>query len=250
MRESPPKVITIPAKSEPQKQETKRQLRVAAYCRVSTDEEEQLTSYEAQQSYYPDYIMKNRDWARAGIFADEGITGTSARKRPEFLRMIRLCKKKKIDVVLTKSISRFARNTVDCLNYIRILKELGIAVIFEKENINTLESDSEILITLMGAFAQAESESISANVRWGKRQAMREGKAIIQYNKLYAFQKGDDGRPEIIPEQARIVEEIYNQYLMGSSLRMIKEKLEGDGTLNVSGGTEWALSAIRSILTN
>lgn len=250
MRESPPKVITIPAKSEPQKQETKRQLRVAAYCRVSTDEEEQLTSYEAQQSYYTDYIMKNRDWAMAGIFADEGITGTSARKRPEFLRMIRLCKKKKIDVVLTKSISRFARNTVDCLNYIRILKELGIAVIFEKENINTLESDSEILITLMGAFAQAESESISANVRWGKRQAMREGKAIIQYNKLYAFQKGDDGRPEIIPEQARIVEEIYNQYLMGSSLRMIKEKLEGDGTLNVSGGTEWALSAIRSILTN
>ena len=250
MRESLPKVITIPAKSEPQKQETKRQLRVAAYCRVSTDEEEQLTSYEAQQSYYTDYIMKNRDWAMAGIFADEGITGTSARKRPEFLRMIRLCKKKKIDVVLTKSISRFARNTVDCLNYIRILKELGIAVIFEKENINTLESDSEILITLMGAFAQAESESISANVRWGKRQAMREGKAIIQYNKLYAFQKGDDGRPEIIPEQARIVEEIYNQYLMGSSLRMIKEKLEGDGTLNVSGGTEWALSAIRSILTN
>jgi len=250
MRESPPKVITIPAKSEPQKQETKRQLRVAAYCRVSTDEEEQLTSYEAQQSYYTDYIMKNRDWAMAGIFADEGITGTSARKRPEFLRMIRLCKKKKIDVVLTKSISRFARNTVDCLNYIRILKELGIAVIFEKENINTLESDSEILITLMGAFAQAESESISANVRWGKRQAMREGKAIIQYNKLYAFQKGDDGRPEIIPEQARIVEEIYNQYLMGSSLRMIKEKLEGDGTLNVSGGTEWTLSAIRSILTN
>ena len=250
MRESPPKVLTIPAKSEPQKQETKRQLRVAAYCRVSTDEEEQLTSYEAQQSYYTDYIMKNRDWAMAGIFADEGITGTSARKRPEFLRMIRLCKKKKIDVVLTKSISRFARNTVDCLNYIRILKELGIAVIFEKENINTLESDSEILITLMGAFAQAESESISANVRWGKRQAMREGKAIIQYNKLYAFQKGDDGRPEIIPEQARIVEEIYNQYLMGSSLRMIKEKLEGDGTLNVSGGTEWALSAIRSILTN
>jgi len=250
MRESPPKVITIPAKSEPQKQETKRQLRVAAYCRVSTDEEEQLTSYEAQQSYYTDYIMKNRDWAMAGIFADEGITGTSARKRPEFLRMIRLCKKKKIDVVLTKSISRFARNTVDCLNYIRILKELGIAVIFEKENINTLESDSEILITLMGAFAQAESESISANVRWGKRQAMREGKAIIQYNKLYAFQNGDDGRPEIIPEQARIVEEIYNQYLMGSSLRMIKEKLEGDGTLNVSGGTEWTLSAIRSILTN
>ena len=251
MRETPPKVITIPAKPETAKtQETKRQLRVAAYCRVSTDEEEQLTSYEAQQNYYTDYIMKNRDWTMAGIFADEGITGTSARKRPEFLRMIRLCKKKKIDVVLTKSISRFARNTVDCLNYIRVLKDLGIAVIFEKENINTLESDSEILITMMGAFAQAESESISANVRWGKRQAMREGKAIMQYKKLYAFRKGDDGEPEIIPEQAEVVVDIYNQYLMGASLRMIKEKLEADGVLNVSGGTEWTLSAIRRILSN
>ena len=170
--------------------------RVAAYCRVSTDDEEQLTSYEAQQNYYTDKIMTNREWTMAGIFADEGITGTSARKRPEFLKMIRLCKqKKKIDIVLTKSISRFARNTVDCLNYIRALRELGIAVIFEKENINTLEADSEILITMLGAFAQAESESISANVRWGKRQAMREGKTIIQYNRLYAYEKGEDGKP-------------------------------------------------------
>ena len=251
MRDSPPKVITIPAKQDTVKaQETKRQLRVAAYCRVSTDEEEQLSSYEAQQSYYTDYIMKNRDWSMAGIFADEGITGTSARKRPEFLRMIKLCKKKKIDVILTKSISRFARNTVDCLNYIRVLKELGIAVIFEKENINTLESDSEILITMMGAFAQAESESISANVRWGKRQAMREGKAIIQYKHLYAFRRGDDGEPEIIPEQAKVVVEIYNQYLAGASLRMIKDSLEAKRIPNSLGGAEWNISAIRSILTN
>ena len=141
MRESPPKVITIPAKPEvASRQAVQRQLRVAAYCRVSTDDEEQLTSYEAQQNYYTDKIMTNREWTMAGIFADEGITGTSARKRPEFLKMIRLCKQKKIDIVLTKSISRFARNTVDCLNYIRALRELGIAVIFEKENINTLEA--------------------------------------------------------------------------------------------------------------
>lgn len=164
--------------------------------------------------------------------------------------MIKLCKKKKIDVILTKSISRFARNTVDCLNYIRVLKELGIAVIFEKENINTLESDSEILITMMGAFAQAESESISANVRWGKRQAMREGKAIIQYKHLYAFRRGDDGEPEIIPEQAKVVVEIYNQYLAGASLRMIKDSLEAKGIPNSLGGAEWNISAIRSILTN
>ena len=209
MRESPPKVITIPAKPEvASRQAIQRQLRVAAYCRVSTDDEEQLTSYEAQQNYYTDKIMTNREWTMAGIFADEGITGTSARKRPEFLKMIRLCKQKKIDIVLTKSISRFARNTVDCLNYIRVLRELGIAVIFEKENINTLEADSEILITMLGAFAQAESESISANVRWGKRQAMREGKTIIQYNRLYAYEKGEDGKPKIIQEQAEVVRSI------------------------------------------
>ena len=176
-------VIVIPAKAQ-MNQQVKRQLRVAAYCRVSTDDEEQLTSYEAQQTFYTDKIMSNPDWTMAGIFADEGITGTSARKRPEFLRMIRQCKQKKIDLILTKSISRFARNTVDCLGYIRALRELGIAVIFEKENINTLERDSEMLITLLGAFAQAESESISANVRWGIRQAMREGKVNINYKYL------------------------------------------------------------------
>ena len=251
MRGNPPRVITIPAKPEIARQHTvQRQLRVAAYCRVSTDEEEQLTSYAAQQTYYTDKIMANKNWTMAGIFADEGITGTSARKRPEFLRMIRLCKQKKIDIILTKSISRFARNTVDCLNYIRALRELGIAVIFEKENINTLESDSEILITMLGAFAQAESESISANVRWGKRQAMREGKTIIQYKRLYAYEKGEDDKPKIIPEQADVVRSIYDQYLTGASLRMIKDRLEAEHILNVAEEAQWTISAIRNILTN
>lgn len=251
MTDTPPKVITIPAKPEKAKQQAiQRQLRVAAYCRVSTDEEEQLSSYEAQQTYYIDKIMTNRNWTPAGIFADEGITGTSARKRPEFLRMIRQCKQKKIDIILTKSISRFARNTVDCLNYIRALRELGVAVIFEKENINTLESDSEMLITMLGAFAQAESESISANVRWGKRQAMREGKVIIQYGHFYAYEKGADGKPQIIPEQAEVVRSIYDQYLTGASLRMIKARLETESIPNISGGAKWAITAIRSILTN
>lgn len=242
-------VIVIPAKPQAS-QQVKRQLRVAAYCRVSTDDEEQLTSYEAQQTFYTDKIMKNPDWTMAGIFADEGITGTSARKRPEFLRMIRQCKQKKIDLILTKSISRFARNTVDCLGYIRALRELGIAVIFEKENINTLESDSEMLITLLGAFAQAESESISANVRWGIRQAMREGKANINYKYLYAYEKGEDGRPRIIPDQAEVVKSIYDRFLAGASLRQIKEWLESEGIPNVAGKEEWTISAIRSILTS
>lgn len=251
MNASPAKVITIPAKPElTQSKAVQRQKRVAAYCRVSTDEEEQLSSYEAQRTYYTDKIMSNREWTMAGIFADEGITGTSARKRPEFLRMIRLCKQKKIDIILTKSISRFARNTVDCLNYIRSLRELGIAVIFEKENINTLEADSELLITLLGAFAQAESESISANVRWGKRQAMREGKATIQYKKLYAFERGEDNNIRIIPKQAEVVRQIYRQFLSGMSLRMIKQELEAEHIPNAAGGSTWTTTAIRSILTN
>ena len=249
MKDKTPTVIFIPPKPEAVRA-SKRQLRVAAYCRVSTDDEEQLTSYEAQKNYYTDKIMTNREWTIAGIFADEGITGTSARKRPEFLRMIRQCKQGKIDIVLTKSISRFARNTVDCLNYVRALKELGIAVIFEKENMNTLEVDSEILITMLGAFAQSESESISANVRWGIRQAMKEGKATIQYKYLYGYRKGEDGRPEIIPEQAEVVRKIYNLFLSGTPVRGIQEYLNTSAVPNINGEPKWARSAIDSILTN
>lgn len=250
MRESP-KVITIPArpKSE-QEQIVGRQKRVAAYCRVSTDEEEQLSSYEAQKTYYTDKIMENPEWTMAGIFADEGITGTSAKKRPEFLRMIRLCKQKKIDIILTKSISRFARNTVDCLNYIRVLRELGVAVMFEKENINTLKADSELLITMMGAFAQAESESISANVRWGIRQAMREGRVRVSCANLYAYEKGSDGQMQIIPEQAEVVRRIFRLYLSGASLRMIKNVLETEKIPNIYGDMEWCVTTIRYMLKN
>ena len=249
MSNTTPTVICIPPKPEAVRA-SKRQLRVAAYCRVSTDDEEQLTSYEAQKNYYTDKIMTNKEWTMAGIFADEGITGTSARKRPEFLRMIRQCKQGKIDIVLTKSISRFARNTVDCLNYVRALKELGIAVIFEKENMNTLEIDSEILITMLGAFAQSESESISANVRWGKRQAMKEGKAIINYKHLYGYRKGADGKPEILPEQAEIVRKIYDLFLSGTPIRGILEYLNANSIPNISGESQWAKNAVNSILTN
>ncbi len=249
MNGTKPTVIVIPANPEAISS-SKRQLRVAAYCRVSTDDEEQLTSYEAQKNYYTDKIMTNKDWTMAGIFADEGITGTSARKRPEFLRMIRQCKQGKIDIVLTKSISRFARNTVDCLNYVRALKELGIAVIFEKENMNTLEIDSEILIAMLGAFAQSESESISANVRWGIRQAMKEGKAAINYRYFYGYRKGEDGRPEIIPEQAEIVRKIYDLFLSGTPIRGILEYLNANSIPNISGGSQWAKNTVNSILTN
>ena len=251
MTATAPRVITIPANPAlAQARAVRRQLRVAAYCRVSTDSEEQLTSYESQKKYYTDKIMTNPAWTMAGIFADEGITGTSAAKRPQFLRMIRQCRQKKIDLVLVKSISRFARNTVDCLNYVRALRELGIAILFEEQNINTLETDGELLLTLLGAVAQGESESISENVKWGKRQAMREGKAAIQYKRLYAFEKGEDGKPRIIPEQAEVVRQIYDSFLGGHSLRMIKEALEAKAIPTVTGGSEWSIAVIRGILQN
>ena len=244
------RVTIIPAKPQAMQQELKRQLRVAAYCRVSTEEEEQQSSYEAQCSYYTDKIMTNPEWTMAGIFADEGITGTSTKKREDFNRMIRKCRQKKIDLILTKSISRFARNTVDCLRYIRALKELGIGIYFEKENINTLEMDTELIVTFMGAFAQSESESISANVKWGKRQAMKSGKVFINFNRLYGYFLREDGTPGIDLNKAAVVKFIYNQYLAGDSLRQIKERLEGEGILAPNGGAEWKISVIKSILSN
>jgi len=244
-------VIVIPANPNTTKgKENQRQLRVAAYCRVSTDDEEQLTSYEAQIAHYTDKIMTNPNWTMAGIYADEGITGTSALKRPEFLKMIRKCRQKKIDVILVKSLSRFARNTVDCLNYIRALKELGIAVIFEKENINTMESDSEMLITMMGAFAQAESESMSANVRLGKRYALSRGDVKVQCRYLYAYEEDEDKQPRIIPEQAEVYRSICDSFLAGDSLRMIKERLETEGHTAPNGGKVWSVASIRNLLKN
>ena len=251
MNDTAPNVIVIPAKVEtPQEQEKRRHLRVAAYCRVSTDSEEQLSSYENQLSYYTEKIMKEPGWTMAGVFADEGITGTSTCKRKEFLRMIRQCRQGKIDMILAKSVSRFARNTVDTLNFTRELRGLGIPVIFEEQNINSIYPESEFLITLHGAFAQAESESTSSRVRWGKRQAMKSGHVAMQYKQLLGYEKGPDGKPRIVPEQAETVRFIYDRYLAGDSIREIKVALEGQRIPTVSGKVEWMGSHIRSILTN
>lgn len=251
MRDTPPKIIAIPAKPELAEQKAvQRQLRVAAYCRVSTKEEEQLTSFEHQQAYYTEKIMTTKGWTMAGIFADEGITGTKAKKRPEFLRMIEMCKRKKIDLILTKSISRFARNTLDCLKYIRELKEQGIGVYFEEQNINTLDAGQELFLTIYGAFAQAESENISANVRWGQRQAMRQGRVRVRWGQLYGFEKGEDGEGRVIPEQAEVVQRIYREFLAGASIRMIVSSLEADQIPNKAGEVVWHKATIRSILTN
>jgi len=181
---------------------------------------------------------------------DEGISGTQAKKRPEFIRMIRLCERGKIDLIITKSISRFARNTVDCLNYVRRLKALGIGIIFEKENINTLTMVSEMVITMMGCFAQAESESISKNVTWGKQKAYRDGKVVFQYKHFLGYKKGVDGKPEIIPEEAETIKLIYRLYLDGLSLKGICDELESKGILTSQKKTNWTYGVIKNILTN
>ena len=253
MTESHPekKIIVIPAKNEsPQEQAKKRNLRVAAYCRVSTGDEEQLTSYENQKAFYTEKIMKNPEWTMVDIFVDEGITGTSTCRRKDFLRMIRQCRQGKIDMILAKSVSRFARNTLDTISYTRELRSLGIAVIFEEQNINSIYPESEFLIALHAAFAQSESESISANVRWGKRQSIKDGKVTFQYKTLLGYEKGPDGNPVIIPEEAETVRRIFEWYLAGKSVRDIRLALVAGGFRNAVGTTDWTTSNLRSILSN
>lgn len=244
------RIVIIPAKTQEEIKKAEKCLKVAAYCRVSTDEEEQKNSYQAQIEYYTDKINKNPEWQMAGIFADEGITGTQAKKRPEFLKMIRLCRQGKIDVILTKSLSRFARNTVDSLNYIRELRTLGIAVISEKENINTLTAEIEMLITIMSCFAQAESESISKNVAWGIRQSFKNGNVPMQYKKLLGYKKGADGNAEIVSDEAEIVKEIYRCYLDGASLNQIADMLNNRGLTTKGSNSPYRKEVIQRILTN
>ena len=251
MTDEKPRVIIIPPKPELQQTAAvTKQLRVAAYCRVSTKEEEQASSYEAQCEYYTDKIMSNKEWTMAGIFADEGITGTSTKKRTEFLRMIRQCKQKKIDLILTKSIQRFARNTLDCINYTRILRQLGIGVLFEKENINSLPADSEFMITMYGAMAQSESESISGNIRRGRQMHAKVGTLKVPCYRLYGYEKDANGKFRIIPEQAEIVRELYKRYESGASLRNLQDWLEENQIKTVLGESKWTATSIKSILTN
>ena len=224
--------------------------RVAAYCRVSTDSEEQLNSYEAQKSYYTQKIEDSPDWEMAGIYADEGITGTSLKKRTEFKKMITACKRGHIDLIITKSLSRFARNTVDCLETVRLLKANGIGVYFEKENINTLTESSEFLITLFSGFAQAESESLSKNVAWGKAKSAEAGKVTFQYKKMLGYRRGADGQPEIVPEEAEVIKRIYHRYLDGCTLGQIKRELDADKVPTAQGVDSWSPAIIHNILTN
>ena len=222
-----------------------RQKRVAAYCRVSTQQEEQINSYEVQTRYYTEKINAEPKWKLVRIFADKGISGTSTKHRDEFNKMIRMCKRGRIDMIITKSISRFARNTVDCLKYIRLLKD-----IFEEQGIHSIEKGSEFYITVYGSIAQSESENISANVRWGKEQAAREGKVSFRYKNFLGYRKGADGEPEIVPEEAETIRYIYRRFLAGDSYQTIMENLQNKNILTPSGKTTWRYGTLHSILTN
>ena len=227
-----------------------RKLRVAAYARVSTEQDEQQNSYEAQVDCYSRYISNNPDWVFVGVFADRGITGTSTKNRDGFNEMIDLALNGGIDLILTKSISRFARNTVDTLQTVRELKAVNVEVIFEKENLHTFDPRCEIFLTIMSSLAQEESRSISENVRWGQQKRMKDGKIQLAYSRFLGYTKGEDGNPQIVEEEAEIVREIYSLYLSGVSLGDIAEKLTGRGIPTPSGKVKWPISTVRSILSN
>lgn len=230
--------------------EEKPKLRVAAYCRVSTDSDEQATSYETQMEHYTSYIQRNPEWEFAGIFADDGISGTNTKKREEFNRMIEECMSGHIDMIITKSISRFARNTLDCLKYIRLLKEKNIPVFFEKENINTMDSKGEVLLTIMASLAQQESESLSKNVKLGLQFRYQNGEVQVNHNRFMGYTKDENGHLIIVPSEAEVVKRIYLEYLQGSSLKQIGESLEADGILTAAGKAKWRPETIKKILKN
>ena len=232
------------------KTESPYKRRVAAYARVSTDSEEQLTSYEAQVHYYTNYILSNRDWQFVKVYTDEGISATNTKKREGFNTMIEDALSGEIDLIVTKSVSRFARNTVDSLTTVRKLKEKGVEVYFEKENIYTLDSKGELLITIMSSLAQEESRSISENVTWGQRKRFADGKVSLPYKQFLGYKKGENGLPEIVPRQAELVRRIYSMFMQGNTPSSIARKLTEEEIPTPGGKIKWQSSTVESILKN
>jgi site-specific DNA recombinase len=227
--------------------------RVAAYCRVSTKSDGQETSYDTQVAVYTQKIKDEPGWEMAGIYADFGMSGTQAQRRPKFLKMIADCEDGKIDIILCKSLSRFSRNTLDAVQYIRRLKELGVRMIFEKEGIDTESEISEMLITVLAAFAQEESRSVSENVKWGKRKRLQNGIGILA--PTYGYQRNEEGTNyEIVPEEAEVVRRIFDMYEKGVSVPKIVDVLLRDGVkpprFEGSGSEKWDESRIHYMIQN
>ncbi|MCD8306816.1 MAG: recombinase family protein, partial [Clostridia bacterium] len=242
-----PATITIRSKAQAADNAVKR--RVAAYARVSTDFEEQLTSFEAQVDYYTKYIKDNPNWKFVEVYTDEGISATTTRHRDGFKRMIGDALAGKIDLIVTKSVSRFARNTVDTLTTVRSLKEHGVEVYFQKENIYTLDSKGEMLITIMSSLAQEESRSLSENVTWGQRKRFADGKVSMPYKAFLGYRKGADGGPEIEPDEAELVKRIYRLYNQGRSPSEISRILSDEGIRTKSNKT-YTYTYIERLLAN
>ena len=226
-----------------------RRMRVAAYCRVSTDEEDQLNSLDTQVKYYTGKIAENPNWTMVGIYADEGITGTRTDKREKFLKLMRDCEKGKVDLILTKSTTRFARNTVDSLTWIRKLRAMGIGVYFEEQNLDSLKAENETLLGFFSVIAQSESESISANVKWGIQKRMKNGTYSLRF-KMLGLRKGDDGNPYIVADEAEVVRALFRMILDGASLGQLKEFLESNNIKTPEGKDVWSISVIRYMLSN
>lgn len=224
--------------------------RVAAYCRVSTKQDEQLNSYENQVNHYTERIHREPGWKLAGIYADKGITGTSMKKRDEFNKLIRQCKRGRVDMIIVKSISRFARNTLDCIKITRMLREIKVDVYFEEQNLHSIDPASEFYISIYGSIAQSESENISHNVAWGKARSAKEGNVFFAFKSFLGYRRGADGKPEIDPEQAVTVRRIYMEFLSGNSLQQIANGLTAEGIPTPMGKTVWQPGVIQSILSN
>ena len=244
---APRAVTVIPATINLRTNDTKNKQikrKVAAYARVSTDSEEQLSSYEAQVDYYTRYIQSKNNWEFVEVYTDEGISATNTKRRDGFKRMIKDALDKKIDLIITKSVSRFARNTVDTLTTVRKLKEKGVEVYFEKENIYTLDSKGELLITIMSSLAQEESRSISENVTWGQRKRFADGKVSLPYKHFLGYEKGEDGVPKLVEKEAKIVRLIYRLFLEGKSASAIAHYLTKEEIPTPGGKSNWCLSSI------
>lgn len=246
------KISRIPPKLQLNQRTSRKtkKLRVAAYCRVSTEHEDQENSYEAQIEYYTQLINENDDWVLAGIYADDGKSATNTKKRDDFNAMVEDALNGKIDMIITKSVSRFARNTVDSLQTIRKLKERNIPVIFEKENVNTLDGKGELLITILSSLAQEESRNISENVKWGIIRKFEQGKVIVNHNKFMGYTKDENGTLVIVPEEAEVVKLVFRLYLEGYSIKKIADYLTANEIKTATGLKVWHDSVVLQMLKN
>jgi len=246
-------VTTIPATINSLNQSTITQARkrkTAGYARVSTDSEEQFTSYEAQVDYYTEYIKSHDDWEFVEVYTDEGVTGTNTKHREGFKRMVAEALAGKLDLIVTKSVSRFARNTVDSLSTIRQLKEKGVECYFEKENIWTFDGKGELLLTIMSSLAQEESRSISENVKWGHRKRFADGKVSIPFGQFLGYDRGEDGGLIVNKDEAVVVKKIYKMFLEGLTPHTIAKQLTIEKTPTPGGQEKWHPGTIKSILKN